>query len=392
MTRHCHHTNVVHDDRSAARCPRSAAGWPLALVVLAAVVLTFQAGLQAADKPLNKQPGKLADKLAKQDVPPPAKVRAISWVIADMRREAVDALYKKGQWPRETADYGQAKNTKVDNAEVVRVLQRRLNPDPAIDGYVRWQLLSFAPSFEFAGADMTTYRKLVATMPRVMITPEPRIEPKQKAGGLSFTTGTQTAFLSDRIPVPGTRSSRPVLGVIGSGTHQSPDLFDENPNHPARVAARKLAVLQSRIAYGNAPVIQYRDTLMGLLPKTQGVQFTAMLQDVYDRLRSGHHSSQQAIDRLVAASYELHKEASIPESTYRVWIVQARKLRDVYRDVAVDIQPDGKRVKIEKESIEFPPQKLAILRSNLLRASQGEPPLTPAPKRVDQDVDQPDAK
>jgi hypothetical protein len=73
--------------------------------------------------------------------------------ISESMREALNQLAAEGdlaklrrKLPSQRADFAARFRGTLDPAEVAAALLRRANPDPFIDGYIRWQLTSFDPA------------------------------------------------------------------------------------------------------------------------------------------------------------------------------------------------------------------------------------------------------
>lgn len=82
---------------------------------------------------------------------------AIRPALLKLQGEAQDALRRNQPFPRKAPDYfttGDAAATAatVKQTDLIRALARRINQNPRVDAYVKWQLLSLAPQFDEAHA------------------------------------------------------------------------------------------------------------------------------------------------------------------------------------------------------------------------------------------------
>jgi hypothetical protein len=298
----------------------------------------------------------------------------ITWVIIQLRLEARKSLKFKKQWPRIEANFAEEKNVRTDEVDLFRVLAKRLDQDSAMDGYIRWQLLSFKPKFEQVDERSNMFRRLIVTMPRVIAQPEPKI-PKQASSGVSMTIGTQVAVLVDRIPVPGRgrfASYRPVLGVatIGSGFggRQTANgfVFEADADN----ATEQLQRARVSTDYANAPTLTYRDLLVSQVSAKAGLRFGATLQDAYDRVKAGERSSAEVVDLLIAESEALKENPTVSTDRLRAFYDEVLKLFKVYHDVAVSVYLENGQFKVDRESVDFPRTKLQKILANIREATK----------------------
>ena len=90
-----------------------------------------------------------------------------SWrIVAQLTRKAAHTWRVDRTFARQQSDYAARNNLSLPNEELIRLLSRRINPDTAIEGYVKWQLLSFDSDLSRATAD--ELRRIVKVWPRVL--------------------------------------------------------------------------------------------------------------------------------------------------------------------------------------------------------------------------------
>jgi len=311
---------------------------------------------------------------AKADQPKPEE-KKIGWVIIQLRLEARKSLKQKGQWPRMEPNFAQEKNVTTNQEDLFRVLIKRLDTDSAMDGYIRWQLLSFLPPIKDVDEGADLFRKLIVTMPRVISQPEPKI-PRKPSAPVSMTIGTQMAVMVDRVPVPGSRGRfagfRPVLGVVTSGTgygsRQTPGGFVFEAD--AANATAHLQRARATTDYANAPTLTYRDTLIAQFPQGRGLRFAALMQDAYDRVKAGERSSAMVIEAMVEESKALLDNQNISAARLLAFYGEVKKLFGVYRDVAVGVYLQGGEMKVDRESVDFSRSALQEILANLREAAK----------------------
>jgi hypothetical protein len=340
------------------------------------IITTLFTGLVVGDQ--SEETEKPAAKNDEAQHFPEARLRSVSVVLSDLRREAQVAIFKKGYWLRDESDYAQDKNVTINNPEIVKALGRRLNQNPAIDGYCRWQLLSFGPQFKVADVDAETeaamWKRLVAVMPRFVYPPEPVIPNKPKQSVSVSFSGIQRAFLSDRVPIPRARGSRPVLSVVNNGVGLTTNEAQRNYElgKSCEKSADRLSELREIVAHANIPVRRYRDHLIERLPAEDGVRFAAMIKDASDRVAAGDDSGAMATERLMRESEWIKNERNLSPTRIRELEKEIRGLHRIYRDVPVDIYARDGRVLVKKYSVDFSSTRLKRILANL-EAARAKP-------------------
>src|SRR5687767_104893 len=90
-----------------------------------------------------------------EPTPPVGEPRlvAVSQALVQISQEARKTWAKNKTLPEHECNFAQRKNWRVDQAELLAALSRKVNPEPAIDAYVRWQLLSFGPEWDKVDAE-----------------------------------------------------------------------------------------------------------------------------------------------------------------------------------------------------------------------------------------------
>ena len=128
----------------------------------------------------------------------PPKPGNVAQVMIQLNKEAIDAWRDNQPWPRDKSNYAQRANITLPNADLVRILSQRMHSNPALDGYVKWQILSFHP--DLAGLAIKTYRQIIATLPGLLRQPQPSVpNPSGGGGGYGISLGSQMAIVNSRI-------------------------------------------------------------------------------------------------------------------------------------------------------------------------------------------------
>ena len=185
------------------------------------------------------------------DDQPESKV-TVREVVKELAAEARASLKDQGIWPRQEADYAAKKHLSLDSDVVIKSLGRRLDRNPAVDGYIKWQLLSFKP--DLTRASRRQHGAIVKALPKLAPRPGP-------------TSKQQKVFSA--------AADRPPSLKLADSTKQAYDAF---------YAARK------QVDHVNAPNLHYRDALAKQLPHEGGVRLTYMLIDSQHRFEAADMS------------------------------------------------------------------------------------------------------
>ena len=217
--------------------------------------------------------------------PAPRQVK-IATVLSDLRREAERGWRADQRFPRQQCNYAQEKKYAVDHGDLVRVLTRRLSSHPAIDAYMRWQLLSFNPDFTQASED--ELHQLLNGLP-----------PLRDASGRLVLPGLADPTLSvvnegTVLDLTGTVGADPRYVTV-TGRVSIADI-----GQIRRVPILLTPVVSRRIALAsNEAVVRFRNAFIERLSLERGHQAVALLQDVMDRQAAGHPSARSRFGQFV---------------------------------------------------------------------------------------------
>ena len=306
---------------------------------------------------LNALPGRVKP-VAKR---PTGKIPLVSKVTNDIGKEARKGWAATKDWPHDQADYSSREDAALLNRQLIQTLMKRQDNHPAVDGYIRWQLLSFAP--DLSEAKPQEIRSMMANLPelsRLPVPPQQRnvLRPGDSGGGAYFFSGVQRAFISDLSPSPGARGYNPTLSVVNSAN----GLSFETPEEIIE-ASRSAAYdhVQSRplIERLNIPTVNYRTALMELIPSTEGLKLECLFIDMKDRLEAGDPSYKDACQAFYTEAHRMRSDATIPEKTRANLAHQMRDLGKkttlVLKQIEINKAGD---MKVDREAVAFPRQHL----------------------------------
>ena len=306
---------------------------------------------------LNALPGRVKP-VAKR---PTGKIPLVSKVTDDISREARKGWAASKDWPHDQADYSSRTDAALLNRQLIQTLMKRQDNHPAVDGYIRWQLLSFAP--DLSEAKPQEIRSMVANLPeltRLPVPPQSRniLKPGDTGGGAYFFSGVQRAFISDLRPVAGARGYNPTLSVVNTGN----GLSFETPEEIIE-ASRSAAYdhVQSRplIERLNIPAVNYRTALMELIPSDAGLKLECLFIDLKDRIESGDASYKDACQAFFTEAHRMRNDTTIPEKTRANLAYQMRNLGMKKTLVLKEIQINqAGDMKVDREAVAFPKQHL----------------------------------
>ncbi|MBI1370419.1 MAG: hypothetical protein GC162_17425 [Planctomycetes bacterium] len=227
-------------------------------VVRTALVLTvvlLMGIAHAEDKPKEGAGG---------EAPPPAAGQFKPIRVEEACRELVNECRKKLRelkvFPRKTSNYAIETNTMIEGDQVIKAMGRRWDRMGPIDGYVKWQLLSYQPNI--SQADKRDLGQIVSNLPELL--PRPPFTPQQAK---VFAAAEKTAM------------------------EQYKDKIRE------LISAYELSV--NEVASLNQPAIEFRDAVMAEIPQEGGLRIQARLMDAEARFMAGDMRYKAAMKSLV---------------------------------------------------------------------------------------------
>jgi len=312
-------------------------------VVLGAVVLA--AALCVIDAPAAGQPtGGAAE----------AKETRLPVVITVLRREAKESWREAGAWPRSASDFAIEKNWRLPAGEVEQALSRKLDRNPAVDAYIKWQLLSFGS--DLGSLDLRALNRVVEGAPEPLGQPVIREEWFGTSGNARgfMVHATQLAYIRDLDPVVGAGAAAfdPEVATVSSGTVLDAEARAEMRLTIIRRANDKLDRLRDSVNRMNEPIRAYRTALADAMPAERGIRLGVMLKDVRDRIVAGDPSTPEAIDRLVASAKTAAAEPTLDRAARMRLVGWCRTLATIHRDVAESVElTAGDGVKVNRHRV-----------------------------------------
>jgi hypothetical protein len=315
---------------------------------------------------------------AEEPVARPPRPAPLAVVISQLRKEAMAAWHRDRDWPRDQSNFAPDQNWSLENQQVLTALSRKLDNNPAIDGYIKWQLLSFAP--DIAAAPTDQINRIVAQLPQPIAQPQPTVAAGSSANGrgggtgMSFTFfGRQGNFVRDLDPVvgDGVVMYDPKVGTINSGsTHDAETRA--SIQRVVQIVNDKLAVAKQTVDTANRPVHAYREALLERLPTGGGVRLAVMLKDVRDRLAAGDDSYREALDRAAEASKTLAADPSITPPVRKTLTQWTQALGKMRTSVVDAVKADSRGVfSYERTTLAPRPEDVQFLLSQLNEHSGG---------------------
>lgn len=332
-----------------------------ALAVFAAIVgLALAAPLQAADRP-----GAVADEA---DDP----VMAVARAIAVEARESWDA---GDHWPRRDATYADDHPDALTSEQALEALQRKLFDHPALDGYVKRQLLGYVSASDLAGADRKTLLRTLNRLPQVLNQPRPRLN--RSADG-SFASdgrafifiGRQTPFIAGFTPVvsDGEVVFSPDIEVLTTGTLLDATgvmTMDRHVIATIRTSTSELVNLRRFTSRANEPIFELREALAARIDDPP-LRLALLLDDAADRMKAGDPSYERAIQRFVRETGSLRRSRELPRRTRRGLIEHLEKLADHEEKWVRDIEVlNDTQFKVHHATVAWPAEQMQRAVANL---------------------------
>lgn len=300
----------------------------------------------------------IAQRAADQDEEAGPRQVRMATIISQLRREARQSFREAQRWPRSTADFAQEKNWTVERDRLHAVFLQRLDPNPAIDGYIKWQLLSFEP--DFSTYDTTQWNRLIRVAPRPLTTPSPR--PQAVRNGdyeVSFFSGRQLGYVRSLQAVVGDGVAvySPSTGVVSGAGITGANRRGVGAEGVVQLN-RELAAARKQVRQANGPVYVYRNTLLNAAPTEDGFRFAAILREVNQRLDANDATALDMLDYLLEVGPDMVDQlADGGRQTLMEWTVQLANRRIDYlrafdTDLRGDLVPDVDPLELPRDQLE----------------------------------------
>jgi hypothetical protein len=214
----------------------------------------------------------------------------IKGVTDDLAKEAQQAWSEKQAWPRKKPNYAEDRKLSLPSEDVINALGRRLDRVPLIDGYIKWQLLSFKPDFEKASE--RDLQQIIRNLPQ--LTDQPSMDRRtQRAVAIGQ---------KDNVP-------REVVLDLVKAVNEYEQGIKENIE-------------------ANEATVRYRDAVIAKLPHEDGLRLLARLQDGMQRYQAGHPSYRSVISTAVREAEQLKKDPALDRRARMKLLAMAKQLQN----------------------------------------------------------------
>jgi hypothetical protein len=335
----------------------------MASAVAAAMLLWLgMAGRIAAQPAPPTSPGDARQPVGAQaDDPAFEPVRIdIESVVSALVEEAIVSWKRTGDWPRQTPDFAQEQGLVVDPAELAAALGRTLHDQPPLDGYIKWQLLSFRPKLDTLGGSAA--RQVLSNLPRITNQPQPVIS---GFGGRAWIfSGRQIPFVSDLEPVGSGDAIAfdPEISVVNDGMLLDAEGVVEMRTHQVKALRdvdEQLTARQTKVERMNRPALAYRDAVVDAMPDRDGRRLWALLADAVDRLNAADPTCADAVDRFVDYCKQARSDSTITKRTRTAVTRRLEQMEDQRRSLIADFRfPGENRVVVVRRIAAFGPDNL----------------------------------
>lgn len=300
------------------------------------------------------------------------KVTSISVVISKLRKEALDAWRQDKQWPRRSADFAAAMNWTVPEDQIVGALGRRLDRNPTIDAYLKWQLLSFGPNLSQLSPD--EFSRIFNAAPEPLDAPRPQVQRKGPQGGAAMMFfGRQVGYVADLDPVVGNGvvAYNPRMGVASEGVGFGADAKVELLRAVDR-ANRQLSDARTLIKTANQPVLAYREALIERVPADPGLRLAVLMKDARDRIAAGDDSAGAASQRLMQGAPKLAESKDMDPAARAKLAEWAAALARMRTPVVTAVGLEGMDFRYDHHFVELGPDEAKRLQG-YINASAPQP-------------------
>lgn len=256
---------------------------------LITMMLTGAAFAAPPDAPAPGGDVKKPDEKAEAKVPGEFKKISVQEAARDLVQEAKKQMRELKVWPRQTSDYAIKTNTMIEGEEVIKALGRRWDRMGALDGYVKWQLLSYQPSLVDAGP-----RELEAIV----------------------------RFFPELMPRPNPTAAQ--MRIFNAAEKQALPQYKDK----IRDEINKYEMAIADVANLNKPSLEYRDKIIFELPEDNGLRLQVMLMDAQDRFVAGDMSYERVMGNVIRDARSMKSDKQkLPESVRRKLLDQVEKLK-----------------------------------------------------------------
>ncbi len=242
--------------------------------------------------------------------------------VAKLADEARTALKDDQPFPRSESDYAKGDTETLTGDEVLKLLMKKLDRNPTVDAYIKWQLLSYEP--DLAAVKPADAMRLIAAMPA--------FEP---AGRLDKPDHAFVKRYANRDDISAAHARK--LIEIGQRFHHAED-----------------AIIRR-----NEPNDAYHAAVIDALPDTLGLKLHAIIHDTEQRMRAGNRSWASRVDNVLEHCEKLGEGGKLPPAVRTPLKARLKRLTQVKGERIVNFNPKaGNRVDVTTQNIVFGKQRL----------------------------------
>jgi len=282
-------------------------------------------------------------------------------VVGRIITEARQAWEDDKDWPQALSKTTQQRIDAIPTEQRIAALARKLDANPAVDGYIKQQLVP--DQLEITQDNRQQVHGALQVLPQVINQPAPvtpqRISNNRRYEGYGWILiGSQRPFVSDLNPVVanGVVAYDPVISTLTTGTLlEVKGIATVNRTIMMRMktSSSDLIRLREFIGTANRANFHYRQALADALP-AGAERLDVMLQDVDDRMRAHDDSYDLAMERFVAEARRISRSRDVSVPVRQALIAKLHHMSN-YSDVQIrQIEIiDDKRFQIHRETIEL---------------------------------------
>lgn len=337
------------------------------LLTLCVALSTWAPAARAGESP------RPADRVEADD-PIDAVARAIAHEARDHWKEAEG-------WPRDESTYADDHPDALTSAQALDALQRELFDHPALDGYVKRQLLGYVSDSDLSHAPRDSIVRAFRVLPQVINQPQPQVRSNQSSSsnGLSgayIFIGRQVPYIAGFTPVVGDGVVRlkPDIEVLTTGTALQSNgavTMDRQFITTIRAASSELVNLRRFTSKANEPILDLREALAARIDDPP-LKLALMLDDASDRMKAGDPSYEEAIDRFVSATDRFRRSRELPVKTRRKLIEHLDKLSGYEKKWTREIEIiDAETFQAHHATVAWPAEKMKRAMLNLRGENPG---------------------
>lgn len=277
-------------------------------------------------------------------------LQPIEIAVGQLVAEAEISWRHKRNWPRSESDIAAEFEDALTDDDILDALSASLHKDVAMDGYIKWQLLSFNADIDAASAKRA--RKIASALPRLIPQPNPIDQLPRKKTRIKVASfllrGEHPAFIPPLSPIFADRdlyhvkyqstvvSSGSAVGGVGQ-TVERPLHIDMRDyvkiTEVVDEGNTQLLRLRRIVQDANRPAILYRNAVVKRLPQHGGIQLGVMYQDMADRIHAGDPTHSEAARRFVQECISISRDRTVKSRLRKRLIAELQKLHRITVEV-----------------------------------------------------------